>query len=87
MITCKLHDLCSYSMENQLADFERHYQVPCWWKVDSKEFIDARQSFLLEKRNQLYSSLWSARYSGYLLKMIAKYAGSLCINVHDMGCL
>ena len=65
-----------FSMENQLADFERRYKVLCRWRVDDKEFIDARKSFFEYNRNQLYSSLWSVVVRRhYLIKMKAKYAG------------
>ena len=77
----KLIYISPFSVENQLADFKRRYKITHRWKIGDKEFVDAIQTFLMEKRNQLYNSLWSVVVTRhYLLKMKAKYAGMLIMH-------
>lgn len=70
----------TFSMENQLADFERRYNITQRWKPTDTDFVDASQAFLMEKKNQLYNSLWTVvAKRHYLLRMKARYAGMLVI--------
>lgn len=67
---------CDCSMENQLIDFERQHGIVMRWKTIDKQYIDARNNFLLEKKRRIEASLWSSVIKRhYLLKMKAKYAG------------
>ena len=69
--------LILYSMEGQLADFERRNEIANRWTVSDKAYVDARKQFLIEQKQQLQASLWSAVVKRqYLLKMKAKYAGT-----------
>ena len=43
-------------MESQLAEMERRYGVKIRWKP-SDEYIDAKRSFLMEKKNKLHTSI------------------------------
>lgn len=72
---------CVYSMEDQLADFERRHVINRRWAQTDKEYLDARQGFLCEKREQIHTALWSTIIRRhYLLRMKAKYSGK-CINI------
>lgn len=75
-----------HSVENKLADFERRHKIATRWKTTDKEYIDAKSSFLLEKKEQLQTSLWSSIVKRqYLLKMKAKYAGMFCLLINHLA--
>ena len=64
------------------------------YRVDGRwQFVDARQTFLLDNNRQLYNSLWSVVVNHlYLLEMMAKYAGIIiimkCLNsAHGLYCV
>ena len=85
-----------YSMDCKLADMERRFGVMIRWNTTDKEYMDARQSILLEKQSQLHSCLWATVVKRhYLLQMKAKYAGiksaiyienKLGYLIHDHAC-
>ena len=65
-------------MESQLDDFERRRGVRQRWKPTDKEFIDAKQSLLLEKQISYYTCLHTSIVKRqYLLTLKAKYAGKV----------
>ena len=74
-----LNSYCCYAthrMESQLDDFERKRSIKLRWGRNDKEYIDARNASLLDKKEALYTSLRAAIVRRqYLLKLKAKYAG------------
>ena len=69
-------------MESQLAEMERRCRIKIRWKPSDEDYIDAKRSFLMEKKNKVHTSIWACVVKRhYLLRMKAKYAGKC---MHDV---
>ncbi len=57
---------------------ERKCGVATRWTTNDDEYNDTRKLFMIEKKSQLHTSLWTCVVKRhYLLRMKAKYAGWL----------
>ena len=46
-------------MESQLAEMERRCGVKIRWKPSDEEYINAKRSFLMEKKNKLHAYIYN----------------------------
>ena len=73
-----MYNCVPYSMDCQLADMELKCGIQKRWKNTDIDYIDTRKAFLKDKLEQSHSCLWSSVVRRhYLLKLKAKYAGTL----------
>ena len=81
----EVSDLCGLNrLDRNLKDLEKQHNLQYRWSPSDREFQEYKSLLEGNKRKQLLSGLWVvSRRRQFLLKLKAKYAGKLLINVLD----
>ena len=67
-------------IEKQLLEIEKKYRLTHRWSSSDKEFEEYRLMLAKHKKRQILSSLWTTvTKRHYLLKLKAKYAGTILL--------
>ena len=81
----EVSDLCELNrLDRNLKDLEKQHNLQYRWSPSDREFQKYKSLLEGNKRKQLLSGLWVvSRRRRFVLKLKAKYAGKLLINVLD----